>query len=229
MATRKPTSPDRAAVFLAWVYQFERDLLTKNFPVGVDEYVLPPCWRPGHPVWRKLATFSRNRRIDPARYIRWSLDIPQIGYPPEVPEPNRLLECARMEHYMADRPRVRGRIAAKFAAEKRAALTGLSVRQGLHWDEPADAHLFVVTTSTINLSPLFRFALARSIGGERMTRVAGKYEAAALFQFSRDSDECEAVYDIDDVLPDGFAARATRFYAQIVEQHARGVAEGVKS
>ncbi|WP_439627002.1 hypothetical protein [Gemmata sp.] len=229
MATRNITPPDRTVGFLAWVYQFERDLLAKNFPVGGDGYRLPPCWRPGHPVWRKLATFARNHRIDPARYVRWSLDVPQVGYPPEVPEPNRLLERARMERYAADRPKVRGRIAAKFALEKREARTMILCRQGAHGDEPAVANLFTVTTSSLDLSPLFRFALARSIGGDRMMRVAGKYEDEALFQFSRDPDEYGAAYDSDDALPDGFAEKAARFYAQIIAQHARGVAEGVKS
>jgi hypothetical protein len=229
LATRNPTTPDRTPAFLAWVYQFERDLLTKNFPVGADEYRLPSCWGPGHPVWRKLATFTRNRRIDPARYVRWSLDVPQVGYPPEVPEPNRLLERRRMELYEADRPKVCGRIKAMLANEKKKALSLLILRQNLYRDEPAAAQLFVVTTGTISLSPLFRFALSRSIGGEKMTRVAGKYEAEALFQFSRHPEEYASAYDIDDVLPDGFAEKAAGFYAQIVEQHARGLTRGVKS
>ncbi len=229
MATRNPTPPDRTSAFLAWVYQFERDLLTKNFPVGADGYALPACWRPGHPVWRKLAVFSRTRRIDPARYVRWSLDVPQVGYPPEVPEPNRLLERRRMELYEADRPKVCGRIKAMLANEKKKALGLLTLRQNLYRDEPADAQLFVVTSGTISLSPLFRFALSRSIGGEKMTRVAGKYEAEALFQFSRHPEEYASAYDIDDVLPDGFAEKAAEFYAQIIERHGRGAARGVKS
>lgn len=155
---------DRPEALLAHAYQFERTRLMKNLRRADYGYVLPGCWRPGHPTWRKLEGAARCRGIDPVRYVRWSLDVPQVGYPPSVPEPNRLLERKRMDLYEADLPTVRREIEGRFKLECRSATTHLTIHEKQYGLEPELAQIAVLSDSTaMGLSKLF--ALLNPSGG----------------------------------------------------------------
>lgn len=216
--------------FLAHVYQFERDRLARGPLVNGYGYNLPPCWGPGHGVWKKLRAAADARGVDPVRYVRWSLDNLQVGYPPRVPEPNRLLETRRLTLYLTELPKVRPAVESQYQTEKEKARREMTLRQ-LVYEQPAEkAHIGVTAGGgDLGLSPLFCYVLARSIGTPKMVRVAGRLEGDALFQFARDPDENAAVYGADGHLPDGFAGRAAEFYAGLVRGFAARVGEGVRA
>ncbi|QDU20984.1 hypothetical protein [Urbifossiella limnaea] len=220
--------PGATPAFLARVYQFERDRLTRIIPAAGNGYVLPAVWSPDHSVWRKLRSAAGARGLDPARYVRWCLDAPQVGYPPKVPEPNRLLEARRLDLYEGTLPTVRLEIAGQFRREKETARRNLTVRQQAHGQKPEFAQINVVADGGhLDLSPLFCYVLARDIGTNKLLRIARRLEGDALFQFGRDAEENAAVYGVDGHLPDGFTTRAAEFYASLIDafaaRHDRGV------
>jgi hypothetical protein len=208
-------------LFLALAYQFERNRLTQIFRSTGDGYVLPGCWRPDHPTWRKLEGAARSRGIDPVRYIRWSLTVAQVGLPPVIPEPNRLLERKRMDLYEDDLPKVRREIELRFVIEMRKAETELVVHEKGFGMEPERAQVAVLADGEhMELSPLCCYMLALAFGTERLLRLAGQLERDALFQFSKNPEENAAVYGARGRLPAGFAARAAQLYARVVEEYA---------
>lgn len=222
-----------AVVRLAHCYQFERYRLATILAGDHDDddtagpvaYVLPTCWNAGNPVWHKLYTFCRTRKIDPVRYVRWCLELNRVGLAPP-PEPNQLLRPAAMRAFEAGLRDVRKNLEVTFELEKRTALRDILVAQSLHGDEPAFANLCVVTDSHLPLSPLFRFVLARSIGGKEMLRRAEIFEQAALYQFSKHPTEYQAVYGADGWLPEGFAEKAARYYDLLVQKYDKKYAGG---
>jgi hypothetical protein len=73
-----------------------------------------------------------------------------------------------------------------------------------------------VGAGDVDLSHLFRFVLARSIGTKRFLEVAENFEPGALFLFSLNPKECQAVYGADGHLPEGFAGKA-EWYGRLIE------------
>jgi hypothetical protein len=216
-----PTTDDIDPAFLARVYQFERDRLTQILPCFTGGYSLPKVWRPDRDVWNKLAAATTGCGVDPVRYVRWSLKVNQVGYPPVVPEPNRLLERRRLKLYLDELPRVRSAIELEFNIETNTASCHTTVHDKVYERGPDLAHYTVaVEGKNLGLSPLFRYTFARSYGGVDLTEFAELIEPEALFQFSEDPVENAAVYGATGHLPHGFARRAATAYARVVDAFA---------
>ncbi len=216
-----PTTTDIDPAFLARVYQFERDRLTKILPCFAGGYSLPKVWRPDRGVWTKLAAATAGCGVDPVRYVRWSLEVNQVGYPPVVPEPNRLLERRRLGLYQDELPRVHPAIELQFKIETETASRHMTLHEKVYGREPDIARLTVAAEGqSLGLSPLFRYTFARSYGGVELTRFARRIEPEALFQFSEAPVENAVVYGASGHLPHGFARRAAPLYAGVVDAFA---------
>jgi hypothetical protein len=212
--------------FLARAYMFERDRLARSIRAG-DPYVLPACWR-DHPVWAKLRAAAAARDIDPVRYVRWSLELGQIGLPVTPPEPNRLLERGRLELYVSELPRRLREIQIRFAREKEKAIQTMIVEYD---EEPAEVAWFGALASgdRNQLSPLAQYVLARAVGTRMLRKFAEDLKPDAALQFSRDPAENGAVYGASGHLPPGFAGLADWVYTFVVERHSNQAARGVRA
>lgn len=226
-----PTKTSRATSdpeFLARVYQFERDRLVRGPLVQGGGYSLPAVWRPDRPIWKKLVASTAASGIDPVRYIRWCMSNPRAMLPPEVPEPNQLLERSRVEDYASDMTGVCREIESRFKSEREVASRHMTVKQRCFGHPPEFVQISVLSDGEhLQLSPLFCYAVARSSRFPKVLRLASRLEADAMFQFSRDPDENAEVYGAGGFLPTGFAAKAAEFYAILVDGFAGRVAREV--
>jgi hypothetical protein len=211
--TTKSETQDQISLTLAMCYQFQRDHLMQIRESA--DYVLPKCWGRSNPVWRRLSNFTQNQGIDPVRYIRWSLHCCQTLLNPP-PEPNQLLHLNAMIAYNKSRKKVREIIKLQLKMEMERARTEIGVRQRSY--EPLISYLYALMDDT--LSPLFRFIIARRIGGERMMIIAKNNEVNALFQFSEHPVEYQAIYGKGGCLPEGFAEQAGRLYNELIKNYA---------
>ena len=165
-------------VFLAHAYQFERNRLAEHYSVPGDQYTLSTVWAPDRLVWKKLRSSTKAQDIDPVRYIRWSFEIPQTGYPPNMPEPNSLLERQRMVLFKNELPSIQGKIAFQFSLELRNATTELVVGHSLGSQSPEAVEIGMLAGGTrLGLSPLFCYMLARHKKTKRFRRLGRAFRA----------------------------------------------------
>ena len=216
------------ATFLARAYQFERNRLLQHVVGPHDGYALPACWRPGHPVWRKLASAANTQGIDTVRYVRWCLELIQVGLGFNCPEPNQLLERRRMDAFQAASAKVRHGISVQFTVEKATARRHLNVRQSVYEESQEFALMYVLADDSLGLSPLYRYLLALTAGTPKLKILAGRLKRDAKFQFSKDAEENMAVYGAAGRLPAGFADDAANLYARVVDRHAALASKGVR-
>lgn len=227
---KKTKNSDLASdgTFLARAYAFERNRLLQIVVGPHDGYALPACWRPCAPVWRKLAAAAKTQGVDPVRYVRWCLELGQVGRGLDAPEPNRLLERRRMDAYRVASAEVRRGISVQFTVEKATARRHLNVRQSVYEESPEFALMYVLADDSLGLSPLYRYLLALTAGTPKLKILAGRLKRDAKFQFSKDAEENMAVYGAAGRLPAGFADDAARLYARVVDRHAALASKGVR-
>jgi hypothetical protein len=200
-------------------YQFERN----NFEYKCGrphDYRVPSCWDAGGPesreasIWHKLARFCQRRKIDPFRYVRWCLDMNQLGLNPP-PEPNMLLSAERMDSYLARQAMAKKHVRIRVQVETQAAESQFHF-QLFCCKSQRRAWGLTLGSGGLDLSPLTRYLIALKLGGETFLALAAKYEALALYQYY----ENPAAYDAcwRDMIPPGFAERAAAQYQLFLDQ-----------
>lgn len=199
-------------------YQLERNRLTVN-QKGEAGYRTPTTKRSGGPegrgssVWVKLARFCAKQKIDPIRYIQWSLSIDRVllGQPPE---PNQLLSPTTMNEYRRDQDKQRLHNSRRFNHEMDVARIHFgSYRRSF---KPERAWAIVLVEPFLEISPLMRYCLATIFGGERFHKIADIWEARALSQYHRNPD-AYACWPAG-MIPVGFAKKAERQYDRLLEE-----------
>jgi len=202
---------------LARCYQYERDAVQLRLK-HKGTYRLPSFWCDNH-IWRRLISHAGDNKIDPLRYVRWALQPLQV-YPDRFPEPNQLLSFAGMCAYREYLGTVREQIELSFHGEAESANSRFQFRHRAYGDNPEDAWLGTVVGGDLNLTPLFRYIMARKLGTPRAMEIAGNYVNDALQMFSFHPDEYQAVYGAKGVLPEDFAGHATRYYDRLITAYA---------
>jgi len=167
-------------------------------------------------VWQRLANFFLEEEIDAASYITVLFD-GLMGKLKKVdkraPEPPQLLAKEYQEIWHQNKDAVIERIRVSLLIEKnRAEQRFSSLRFGGR--AAKDAWASVLTDSSMELSPLFRYCIASRIGGNRFGRIAAHYESRAVMQFERYRPFYRKQWKA--LLPKGFAKRSRVLYPQLV-------------
>lgn len=144
------------------------------------------------------------------------MDALQLERPPE---PNQLLSARRVEAYLADRDRARAYRRLRLRLEVGRARTQACLLRTSYGLSDEDAWASVLLDPMMELSPLFRYCVARLLGGDRLVRVAAKLEAQAALQYERDP----AGYDgcLGGAIPRDFASRSRAVYDGLLAGYAR--------
>lgn len=162
--------------------------------------------------WQHIADWCAARDINPLEFIRVCFaDLPMREL---APEPGQLCGPTYERKWQKLYPKIEERLRLALEVQRNAARDEYLTRVGLYKDSEDAAALYVATTSSIDLSPLFRYCFATSIGTKKMLRVAQKYVAEAILQF-----ECyRKLYKKAwaDALPDGFSKMSKELYPVVL-------------
>lgn len=171
-------------------------------------------------VWQKIVEWCEKRKIQPEEYVRSAFtDLPV--YRQTAPEPNQIMGAKYESKWKEVSVKMEERLAASLAAEKALALRHVVVNQSLYGDTAEFAQHCVLTDGNIDLSPLFRYCLAISIGGKLMRKIARKFQAEAVLQFECYRRQYKKTWA--DVLPEGFSAMSKRLYPAVLAKLGHGM------
>jgi hypothetical protein len=159
-------------------------------------------------TWEKLAEFLLREKIDPELFLR-------VQFQPETlklsnpPEPSQLMTPDCMQAYDRALSGMDNLVAVSLITQQEIASSevGFICAGGR---STADAIEQVIMDENLELSPLFRFCLARSMTGERFQYLARYYQTPAVLQYVC----CAAAFNASwhQYLPMGFAGMADRLY-----------------
>ena len=192
--------------------RYRRDKSPRNDAVG---YTPPGCWPPE--LWLKLVRFCFKRSIDPDSYIQWALLI-GVNCLGSAIVPSELLRPAIMNAYAADQPRIRHDKRQRKWSETHRFRANVAYHQaGGTPTEEALARALVLKSTDV--SPLFRVAVARDIGGERFEKIAKVFEETALFQYQYFAKIYDEEWGEPWVQP-WYRPAAAKLYDEEIYQHA---------
>lgn len=202
-------------------YQVERNQLNRAL-LRDPGYRVPKDRRASGPegkrdsVWKKLARFCQKRKIDPLRYVQWCLSVNQVllGRPPE---PNQLLAPSKMDEFVKSWPKQVQRDQERLKREMDIASCSHSAYKTAGV-KPEDAWAVVLLDTGLEISPLVRFWLARTIGGERFDKIADRFEVNALLQYHRNPIAYDACRPLRRRLPEDFADKAEWLYDRLLDK-----------
>lgn len=170
------------------------------------------------PVWDKLAAFFLARKIDAALYIRVQFEPAQLKLR-AAPEPHQLITEARLAAYEERKQKLGPALATALASQKEIAAMEIAAVEG-DGRSSEDACAATLVNTSVELSPLFRYCLARSMPGERFRAIAKLYVYAAVRQFMCYREHYCAHWRA--WLPSGFPAMAEALYERALLAAAPG-------
>jgi hypothetical protein len=170
-------------------------------------------------VWQRIVDWCDARKIQPEEYVRSAfVDLEMLL---AAPEPNQLMS----QRYMAKWEKISDgmveRLRVSLISQKSIARRHIIVNQSFHGDTPEFAQRLVLTDSSLDLSPLFRYCLAVSIGTKPMRKIARKFQAEAVLQFECHRTLYKTVWA--SVLPEGFSAMSKRLYPLVLAKLGYGM------
>lgn len=166
-------------------------------------------------VWLRLAReFFGPGGIDPDLYIRIQFEHVPFGRRP--PEPNQLGSAGRVRTWERAFAAKEEEVRLALQLESEIAKMWISYHQRMVGRLKEDSYEIVLLDTALELSPLFRYCLARSIGGLRFRRIAKRYEIGACVQYRR----YRAYYKRHwgGVLPAGFSRHSRQVYGSLSEE-----------
>jgi hypothetical protein len=224
---KRTTSTTQAlAEKLVKVYEAERDCLERLLKNRTTQYRVPRCWGTGSPgepesrrrsVWLKLIDRCRAQKIDPVRYVQWVVNIDQVLLG-DVPEPNQLMEAARMRAYVAAIPKTERKIRLLWECDThrlKNQLPPIRGDEGGMWDRTL-VHLF---HNEAPVSFLMRFVVlcfAQNQASPNLVKTLfSEVTGKALSQFQYHPD---VYYDLWGAayLPAGFGDDAALYYEHVI-------------
>ncbi len=161
-------------------------------------------------VWTTLAAYFLTHRIDPDLFMRAQFS-PAALKLDRPPEPNELLSSNRLALYHDTVQSMERTIAVSLTSQRSKATVEIAFAEAAG-KTPLDAYMWVLTNDGIELSPLFRYCLARSLTGVQFQDVARHYLPAAVLQYIYFAAAYEQHWGA--YLPPGFARVAEQLYAR---------------
>ncbi len=170
-------------------------------------------------VWWKIIVWCQARYIPPEEYVRVCFH----GMPNGdcAPEPAQLLGPKYEAKWKKLWSKKEEMLRVSLQWQKDTAKTRIVVRQKLYKQEPEASFKHVLTDGNVDLSPLFRYCLAKSIGGPVMRKVAQTFKAEAILQFECYRKLYKKVWAAE--LPKGFSAMSKRVYPLVLAKLGLGM------
>jgi hypothetical protein len=122
------------------------------------------------------------------------------------------------------RPKLAAAITQRLDIERRAATAAIAMYQSVGV-EKEESYAAVLFDKSIAISPLMRYCVSMSIGGE-FKKIARQFEPDAILQFMRYPAEYKRVWKA--VLPKGFTVRARRIYPYLLKDLGDSLANASK-
>jgi len=169
-------------------------------------------------VWHKIVNWCEARKISPVEYVRVCFSgLPMIQM---APEPKQLLGGKYESIWNKLWVQMPEQLALDLEMQKNVARINIVVNQTVYEETPEDAQLLVITDSSLDLSPLFRHCLAKSIDTKQMRKVARTFQAEAVLQFECYPKLYKRVWR--EVLPPNFAEMADNLYPYVLAKLGMG-------
>ncbi len=158
-------------------------------------------------IWVRLATFCLSHRIEPEAYMQAQFDSDEMRLR-RSPEPAQLMTEGRLCSYREARARHGAMVAQALHSQLGVVRAEVAFTMEAAMSAEA-ATLVVLMNDGIELSPLFRYCIARSIG--KACQLAAKsYRLEAIMQFNCFPEHYVAHWRR--YLPVGFATMAVEAY-----------------
>lgn len=165
--------------------------------------------------WDRLVKFLVENRVDPELYVRISFEPEQLKLE-RPPEPFQLRSAERLHAYLEARDSMGDVIAAALESQRTLATTEICYLINGGRTNVSQATLTVLSDESLELSPLFRYCLARSMVGVKFQRLAREYLRPAILQFSY--YEGHYAEHWNRWLPCGFVEQARKLYKRYQRQ-----------
>lgn len=132
------------------------------------------------PIWPCVARWCLTNKIEAASYTTWRFVKAGLSRPPE---PTQLISADSLQEF--HKYRKRSRQAIKLSLRRQVQAFGDSVDYEIYTigRTKYQAWAQVLSDNTEDLSPLFRYSLASSIGGTLFTQLASVHFSAAVTQY----------------------------------------------
>ena len=163
-------------------------------------------------TWQQVVDWCQKRDINPIQYVR--IVFTDLPMKEKAPEPNQLWGPQYERKWKKLYPKMEERLKLALEVQRNTARDEYLTRVNLYEDTPDEAALYVATS--IDLSPLFRYCFAVSIGSKKMLRVARKYLAEAVLQFECYRDLYKKAWAGS--LPKGFSKLSKELYPSVLAE-----------
>jgi hypothetical protein len=160
------------------------------------------------PIWLQMARVFVARKIDPPAFIGSIFGDAALDR--RAPEPNMLITENSLKCWRRIQKEKEEQIALGLKMQQQLALQKIMVLQKLGKQTPEDAYAVTLLNTGLELSALFRYCLALSIGGKRFRHIAQRFEADACIQFVRYKKYYLSHWK--DFLPEKISARMRKVY-----------------
>jgi len=165
-------------------------------------------------VWQKIAKGLWAKEIDPVDYVQ-RVFFMLVGKETNPPTPAQLLSDRYMELYRLSRRRLRQDLTASLRCQQTTARTELTHLQQFGGETMLSAFSLVLDDEALELTPLFRYCLARSLRRKDFSARAKKeFLDAAALQYVRAREEYDVVWG--NFIPLDFKRLAQKAYDDLI-------------
>lgn len=158
--------------------------------------------------WLKLADWCERHKIDPETYVTVVFTNLRITRK-RAPEPNQITKGFYLDLWDDNIPKLSERIRVELVTQTSIA-EGRWARIRLSYEDVTslEAWAEVLCDVNLSLSPLFRYCIAKRIGGKRFNKIARRFEVQAMLGFMRFRAWYEKHWAA--ILPTGFGDEAAQ-------------------
>jgi len=163
----------------------------QRFTAKESSYLPGPMWDGGElhgrryqPVWPKVVTYLMQRHFDGSIEEYMDVQFRQSGLT-RPPAPNQVFNDGAWQSYLK-RPIIPDLRRREFKTQGSKAAVEVAMLEDLDGYDKEQATLRVVLNADLQLSPLFRYCLASSVGTPAGDELAQKLFGQALKQFQSD-------------------------------------------
>lgn len=164
-------------------------------------------------VWIELAKFVRREDVDPLLFIEAQFDrgpTQRAVEPRQLKSAKCLTKARRLTNFKGQE------VATELFLQQdtaRGKITSLQIYGKL---QKEDSYAVTLLDTDLELSPLFRYCLALSIGGLRFRRIAKRFEVEACVQYRRYRTHYKRHWS--ELLPAGFDRLSRQVNRQVMSQ-----------
>lgn len=163
------------------------------------------------PAWPALALWLKESKVEVISYVVHCFFEVGTG---KMPEPKDLMSANRLASFRHARRAEHHEVRLALEREQRAFRDAVAYETTVVGTPQDEVWGDVLTDDDVQLSPLFRYAVAHSVGGVAYQRIARYYFSAAVFQFRRNPGAYARHWG--KILPPAFVKKSRRNYLRLI-------------